>query len=158
MELQDTLVRCNWVVQKAFQMLRPTAAANKSEETASSSSSAATSNSTGPAFNAKKKFTAPKKAKLSRYSASARSVDNDNSESDSEGEYNDGNMVYDSDSEEDNEYEIDEDNLSDDKRRVLSFFNKGTSHELAAIQGCSKKKVENILELRPYTGWGDLVS
>ena len=25
------------------------------------------------------------------------------------------------------------------------------------IQGCSKKKVENIKELRPFIGWGDLV-
>ena len=24
-------------------------------------------------------------------------------------------------------------------------------------QGCSKKKVENIKELRPFIGWGDLV-
>ena len=30
--------------------------------------------------------------------------------------------------------------------------------ELAAIQGCSKKKVEVLLKMRPFEGWGDLVS
>ena len=30
--------------------------------------------------------------------------------------------------------------------------------ELAAIQGCSKKKVEFVLKMRPYEGWGDLVA
>lgn len=54
-------------------------------------------------------------------------------------------------------YEEDELDLSEDKKRVLNF-NNGTNHELACIQGCSKKKVENIVELRPYMGWGDLVS
>lgn len=142
--LQDVLVRLNWDVSRASQELGP---------------------STANAYNAKKKFTAPKKAKLSRYSATARAVDdkNEDSESGSEGEYNDGNVVYDSDdSEEERDpygerTEEDEANLPEDKRRVLNFFNVGTAHELAAIQGCSKKKVENIMELRPYTGWGDLV-
>ena len=97
---------------------------------------------------------------MSRYSSSARAVDRDNSESDSEGEYNDSNVIYDSeDSEEEQVYgDEDEAHLSDDKRRVLNFFNKGTDHELACIQGCSKKKVVSIVEMRPYTGWGDLVS
>ncbi len=47
--------------------------------------------------------------------------------------------------------------LSDDKKRVLNFFNSATDRELSCIQGCSKKKVEAIVELRPYDGWGDLV-
>ena len=53
--------------------------------------------------------------------------------------------------------QIDENRLSEDQKRVLGFFNTASDHELAAIQGCSKKKVENILELRPYEGWSDLV-
>ena len=28
---------------------------------------------------------------------------------------------------------------------------------ILVMQGCSKKKVENIKELRPFIGWGDLV-
>ena len=45
----------------------------------------------------------------------------------------------------------------DDQKRVFDFFNEGQPAELAGIQGCSKKKVESILELRPYTSWQDLV-
>ncbi len=163
MEVQDALVRNDWVVARAFQALR----------TGNNSLAAATkaNNSQQPdSFNAKEKFTAPKKAKLSRYSATAREVDEAEGDrsSDSEGEYYNSNVVY--DSEDDSEDEgggygrgrgsahVDEANLSEDKRRVLRFFNDGTPHELACIQGCSKKKVENIVELRPYEGWGDLVS
>jgi len=47
--------------------------------------------------------------------------------------------------------------ISDDKKRVLDFFNEALPQELACIQGCSKKKADNILKLRPFTGWIDLV-
>ena len=33
----------------------------------------------------------------------------------------------------------------------------GIKFVATVIQGCSKKKVENIKELRPFIGWGDLV-
>ena len=132
MELQDLLRHSNWSVQ-------------------------AVSDKLAPSTNAKTKFVAPKKKSVKRHEARENHIE----DSDSEGEYNDSNVVFDSDSENEemNEWgEEDEENLSDDKRRVLNFFNNGTNHELAAIQGCSKKKVENIVELRPFTGWGDLVS
>ena len=48
--------------------------------------------------------------------------------------------------------------MTEDQRRVFDFFNDGTTQELACIQGCSKKKVHNILELRPFESWRDLVS
>ena len=64
----------------------------------------------------------------------------------------------DSDGENSDDYEEDETNLSEDKRRVLKFFDEGTEAELAGIQGCSKKKVLCITELRPLEGWNDLVS
>ena len=43
------------------------------------------------------------------------------------------------------------------RKEWFDFFNKGLPQELACIQGCSKKKVESILELRPYLAWSDLV-
>ena len=64
----------------------------------------------------------------------------------------------DSDGENSDDYEEDETNLSEDKKRVLKFFDEGTEAELAGIQGCSKKKVLCITELRPLEGWNDLVS
>ena len=80
----------------------------------------------------------------------------DSENSDSAGEYDNSKMVYDSDS--DAEEELSDHNLSEDKKRVLKFFSEGTEQELACIQGCSKKKVENIMDLRPIEGWTDLVS
>ena len=47
--------------------------------------------------------------------------------------------------------------MSDDKKRVLEFFNEAQIQEVASVQGCSKKKAENIFKLRPFTGWIDLV-
>ena len=69
----------------------------------------------------------------------------------------DNKKVFDSDSDAEEE-EIDENRLPDDKKRVLAFFNDGTPQELSAIQGCSKKKAEYILKMRPYEGWVDLVT
>ena len=40
----------------------------------------------------------------------------------------------------------------------MTFFNNGTQQELTAIQGCAKKKVDILLKMRPFKGWGDLVS
>ena len=48
--------------------------------------------------------------------------------------------------------------MTEDQRRVFDFFNEGTTQELACIQGCSKKKIVNIHELRPFESWRDLVS
>ena len=40
---------------------------------------------------------------------------------------------------------------------MLDFFNTGTEQEMSAIQGCSKKKVTDIINLRPFSSWKDLV-
>ena len=64
-------------------------------------------------------------------------------------------QVHDSNSNAEEE-EINEDPSTEDKKHVLNFFNTGNPPELAAIQGCSKKKIELILKMRPYESWGDL--
>ena len=64
-------------------------------------------------------------------------------------------MVEDSDEEEDGPSD---DNLTADKRKVLTFFNEGGDHELTGIQGCNKKKAVEIAKLRPFEGWVDLVT
>lgn len=81
-------------------------------------------------------------------------VDEDNSESDDD-EFTGKGVVYDSDEEEDGPSD---DNLTADKRKVLNFFNEGGDHELTGIQGCNKKKVVEIVKLRPFEGWVDLVT
>ena len=57
------------------------------------------------------------------------------SDSDEEDEYTEGKKVFDSDSEAEEEEEINEDALPTDKKRVLDFFNEATEPELVAIQG-----------------------
>ncbi len=57
------------------------------------------------------------------------------SDSDEEDEYTEGKKVFDSDSEAEEEDEIDEAALPTDKKRVLDFFNEATEPELVAIQG-----------------------
>ena len=81
-------------------------------------------------------------------------VDEDNSESDDD-EFTGKGVVYDSDEEEDGPSD---DNLTSDKKKVLNFFNEGGDQELTGIQGCNKKKVIEIVKLRPFEGWVDLVT
>ena len=40
---------------------------------------------------------------------------------------------------------------------IVEFFNGATADELQTMQGCSKKKVEHIIKLRPFDDWDDLV-
>lgn len=47
--------------------------------------------------------------------------------------------------------------LMGDKKKVFEFFENATVNELQLMATCSKKKAEAIVELRPYTGWIDLV-
>jgi len=148
MDLQDTLKSCNFDVQVATAKIRE---GIKSIQTASSHST-------------KKKI--PKKTSVKKHEANEDSA----SDSDEEGEYTDKRVVVSDDSDEydsgDEGYgrrgiaddSFDDRPMTDDQRRVFDFFNEGTAQELVCIQGCSKKKVENIFELRPFESWRDLVS
>merc|ERR1719480_506493 len=51
-----------------------------------------------------------------------------------------------------------DDNLTADKKKVLKFFNEGGEQEMTGIQGCNKKKVGEVIKLRPFEGWVDLVT
>ncbi|KAF5897664.1 ATP-dependent helicase 1B, partial [Clarias magur] len=42
------------------------------------------------------------------------------------------------------------------KAQILDFFQKATVDELTLIAGCSVKKAQKIIELRPYQTWNDL--
>ena len=95
-----------------------------------------------------------KSAKSSKHKLKAHHVVEDNSESDDD-EFTGKGLVYDSDEEEDGPSDH---NLTVDKKKVLKFFNEGGEQEMTGIQGCNKKKVTEILKLRPFEGWVDLVT
>lgn len=48
--------------------------------------------------------------------------------------------------------------MTGDRQLVLQFFNEASVGELAAVGGCSKKKAEVVMQLRPFADWGDIVS
>lgn len=41
---------------------------------------------------------------------------------------------------------------------VLSFLSSATLEELTSMNGCSKKKAESVINMRPFESWEDLVS
>ncbi|CAH0585486.1 unnamed protein product [Chrysodeixis includens] len=61
--------------------------------------------------------------------------------------------VYDS---EDSDNEITDD-LIGDKKKVFEFLNNSNMNELSLLSGCSQKKAEAIIALRPFKGWVDMV-
>ena len=83
----------------------------------------------------------------------AHEAEEDNSEDDDD-EFSGKALVYDSDEEEEGPSN---ENLTADKKKVLKFFNEGSERELSAIHGCNKKKALEIMKLRPFEGWVDLV-
>jgi len=41
--------------------------------------------------------------------------------------------------------------------QVLDFFNVATVDELTVMNGCSRKKAEAIVKMRPFNDWEQLV-
>ncbi|CAL1288550.1 unnamed protein product [Larinioides sclopetarius] len=48
-------------------------------------------------------------------------------------------------------------NLTSAHSAVLRFFQEAAIEELLCIPGCSKKKADSLLNLRPFANWADLV-
>ncbi|XP_031433352.1 SWI/SNF-related matrix-associated actin-dependent regulator of chromatin subfamily A containing DEAD/H box 1b isoform X2 [Clupea harengus] len=46
--------------------------------------------------------------------------------------------------------------LTPQKRQILRFFQESSLEELSLIEGCSAKKAQKIVELRPFRRWRDL--
>jgi len=40
---------------------------------------------------------------------------------------------------------------------ILDFFNVATIDELTMMNGCSRKKAEAIIKMRPFADWEELV-
>ncbi|KAG8194241.1 hypothetical protein JTE90_024572 [Oedothorax gibbosus] len=68
-------------------------------------------------------------------------------------DYGNEGLIYDS---EDSDFE--EENLTAAHSAVLKYFQESSHEELLSIPGCSKKKVDSILNVRPFQNWGDLVA
>uniref|UniRef100_A0A8D8RAS3 SWI/SNF-related matrix-associated actin-dependent regulator of chromatin subfamily A containing DEAD/H box 1 homolog n=1 Tax=Cacopsylla melanoneura TaxID=428564 RepID=A0A8D8RAS3_9HEMI len=77
------------------------------------------------------------------------------SDSEDDGRYED-KRVFDSDDSENeggaNNYE-----LTGTRKKVLKFLQRGTMTDLKLIPGITQKKVDTIIQLRPYSSWKDVV-
>ncbi|XP_041855219.1 SWI/SNF-related matrix-associated actin-dependent regulator of chromatin subfamily A containing DEAD/H box 1A isoform X2 [Melanotaenia boesemani] len=49
-----------------------------------------------------------------------------------------------------------EDGMTDTKKEILDFFQNASIDELSLISGCSVKKAQKIVELRPFGTWSSL--
>ncbi|XP_014209606.1 SWI/SNF-related matrix-associated actin-dependent regulator of chromatin subfamily A containing DEAD/H box 1 homolog [Copidosoma floridanum] len=65
------------------------------------------------------------------------------------------NKVFDM-SDEESDYEVTDD-LSGDRQAVMNFLQKALPTELLLLHQCTQKKVNAIIEARPFEGWKDLV-
>lgn len=59
-------------------------------------------------------------------------------------------------SDDDSDVEVSDD-LTGDKKAVLEFMQNAQAMELLLIHQCSQKRVNAILESRPFRSWSDLV-
>lgn len=53
---------------------------------------------------------------------------------------------------------MDTESAQTEREKILSFFDEATADELSATPGCSKKRAEIIISLRPFNTWNKLVS
>lgn len=60
-------------------------------------------------------------------------------------------------SDEDSDAEVTDD-LTGDRKAVLEFFQKALPTELLLMYQCTQKKVNAIIQVRPFEGWRDLVN
>uniref|UniRef100_K1QBX6 DNA helicase n=1 Tax=Magallana gigas TaxID=29159 RepID=K1QBX6_MAGGI len=53
---------------------------------------------------------------------------------------------------------MDTESAQSEREKILSFFDEATADELSATPGCSKKRAEIIISLRPFNTWNKLIS
>ena len=52
---------------------------------------------------------------------------------------------------------MDTETAKTEREKILAFFDEATIDELSASPGCSKKRGELIISLRPFKTWNKLV-
>ncbi|XP_055643899.1 SWI/SNF-related matrix-associated actin-dependent regulator of chromatin subfamily A containing DEAD/H box 1 homolog [Toxorhynchites rutilus septentrionalis] len=140
MDVQDALVRNGWSVEKSLDELKSYVPSRKRVLEVSP----VLPHKAAILSNAQKVTNPNKKRRM-------RPVDGD-SEDDSD---RPKERVFDSD--EDSEDNSQNYGMSRDRKSVFEFFNNATVNELSAVKKLSTKKVDLVMELRPFKHWDDLV-
>ncbi|XP_061176212.1 SWI/SNF-related matrix-associated actin-dependent regulator of chromatin subfamily A containing DEAD/H box 1B-like [Saccostrea echinata] len=58
----------------------------------------------------------------------------------------------------DDSIEMDTETARTEREKILAFFDEATIEELSATPGCSKKRAEVIISLRPFKNWNKLTT
>uniref|UniRef100_A0A3Q2CTD9 DNA helicase n=1 Tax=Cyprinodon variegatus TaxID=28743 RepID=A0A3Q2CTD9_CYPVA len=146
-ELRMVLQEHDWDVEEALQVLQMFSESGRTSTYAttmpssSSSASQAVSKFSSDTGNAKKQAVERKK----KARASNEEVSSDDEEDILTSDYEDS----------DDELEGDDEKM-DVKKEIVAFFQNATIDELSLIAGCSVKKAQRIVELRPYDSWESL--
>lgn len=130
MDMQDSLLRCNWDVSKAIRYLK-----EHYSRTRKSNGHSHHSNGTSKHHHHKSKSSRQEDVEDDKYMKAPVQ------------------MVYDSDEDSDTELSNE---MTPQRQDVFDFMNNATMLELLTVKKCSEKKVAAIMELRPFASWADL--
>lgn len=143
MLVQDTLVRHQWNVEKTLEDLK---SYQSNKKRMYSLSPAAVLQKAPTLNNVIRKPDNPAK-KRRMYAEDGGSDSEDESGKQQE-------KVFDSDEDSDDGRNY---GMSKDRKGVFEFLNNGTANELSTVKTLSTKKVDLLMELRPFTSWDELV-
>lgn len=129
-----------WMFKKPAPEFRP-----YSSSSSSTSTSQKLSNGTSVA---KKEASERKRKARASYERASSSEDEDTEGASSEFEGEDDEL----------DFVAGDEGTSTLKDQILHFFQEASLDELSLIAGCSLKKAQKIVELRPFAVWQDLVS
>lgn len=143
MLVQDTLVQNQWSVERTLEELKSQASAKKRSFEGS------------PLTVAQKAALLNSSAQRPVNSAKKRRANEEAADSDSEDESGkQKDKVFDSDDDSDDGCNY---GMSRDRKAVFEFLNNATFNELTAVKTLSTRKVDFLVELRPFKSWDDLV-
>lgn len=134
---------------------------SKTSHDASSKSTGFSKRSASPSLSSsvKKRFSCPSVASIAKRQAAERKrkARDSNEHVSSEGESDDEEETFNSDFDDSDNELTTEGGNSGLKGEILTFFRESSLDELKLIAGCSIKKAQKIVELRPFNNWESLV-
>uniref|UniRef100_A0A1B0BLR0 SWI/SNF-related matrix-associated actin-dependent regulator of chromatin subfamily A containing DEAD/H box 1 homolog n=1 Tax=Glossina palpalis gambiensis TaxID=67801 RepID=A0A1B0BLR0_9MUSC len=159
MDIQDSLVRSNWVIDDAMKYLKdrrmpkrgPDSFQGSNNKVVVPPSAIITVRATAPA----KPAAAPAKTTATNGTIKSRTKKSSSYGSDDEDSGDQAfakGQVYDSD---DSDTEASHE-MTGQRKKVFEFMNTATPMELQTVKNLSEKKASIILELRPFKDWTDL--
>lgn len=97
-----------------------------------------------------------KRSKKRRDSGSSNGYGDDSDGNDNNGRPRDS--VYNSD---DDDSDVEQHNdlyeMTKDRKSVFNFMNEAKQNEFLSVRSCTAKKIDSIMELRPFSNWMDLI-